>query len=463
MTFPNSNLALGVYHLSTAQGGAFLPSSSNPNGEQHLSRQVIELTSALAQQTTLVNQLLQRIGIQRAPDEVSRSRTRADEPFQQRPGKQPFDQPRAERSGSVHSRLGPRDSVYSRLSARRSVYSRLGPRMSIHSRLGSHSDSQHEQPSRQSVHSRLSPQGASSTSHQSRQHDGRREAVTQSSSSSTSSLRRTRSPARNAPHALHLRRRRAKHMEEQPRPASHGWGQPRAPLPQQRQIQEEVERLLTKRLHDFQRNEVTDEALRRNMTNISRSPFTDEIEQAEPPREFSMPHFTSFKGDEDPERHLKRYRSAMILYRNNDELMCKIFATTLQGEAQDWFYTLPPQSIRNFYELSLVFTKEYSSYRSIKKKSDHLFDVKKNPKESLRDYVRRFKVEKAKIVGCNDSIARAAFQKGLPADHPLFGKLIMKEDLTLADSFALAEKHALWDEARQCTFKDLKKYPTSPP
>ncbi|KAM1305491.1 hypothetical protein ACFX2F_023024 [Malus domestica] len=463
LTFPNSNLAPEVYHPFTAQEGAFLPSSSNPNGEQHLSRQVIELTSALAQQATLVNQLLQRIGIQRAQDEVSRSRTRADEPFQQRPGKQPFDQPRAERSGSVHSRLGPRDSVYSRLSARRSVYSRLGPRMSIHSRLGSHSNSQHEQPSGQSVHSRLSPQGASSTSHQSRQHDGRGETVTQSSSSSTSSLRRTRSPARNAPHALHLRHRRAKHMEEQPRPASYGWGQPRAPLPQQRQIQEEVERLLTKRLHDFQRNEVTDEALRRNMTNISKSPFTDEIEQAEPPREFSMPHFTSFKGDEDPERHLKRYQSAMILYRNNDDLMCKIFATTLQDEAQDWFYTLPPQSIRNFYELSLVFTKEYSYYRSIKTKSDHLFNVKKNPNESLRNYVRRFKVEKAKIVGCNDSIARAAFQKGLPADHPLFGKLIMKEDLTLADSFALAEKYALWDEARQCTFKDLKKYPTSPP
>ncbi|KAM1579324.1 hypothetical protein ACFX1Z_040778 [Malus domestica] len=74
--------------------------------------------------------------------------------------------------------------------------------------------------------------------------------------------------------------------------------------------------------------------------------------------------------------------------------------------------------------------------------------------------MRRFKANKAKIVGCNDSIARAAFQI---VDHLLFRKLIMKEGLTLADSFALAEKHALWDEARQCTFKDLKKYPTSPP
>ncbi|KAM1044216.1 hypothetical protein ACFX2A_036184 [Malus domestica] len=153
----------------------------------------------------------------------------------------------------------------------------------------------------------------------------------------------------------------------------------------------------------------------------------------------------------------------MIFYRNNDDLMCKIFATTLQGEAQDWFYTLPPQSIRNFYELSLVFTKEYSPYRSIKKKSDHLFDVKKNLKESFRDYVRRFKAEKARIVECNDLIARAAFQKRLLADHSLFEKLIMKEDLTLADSFALAEKHALWDEARQCTFKYLKGYRTSHP
>ena len=79
LAFPNSNPAPGVYHSSTAQGGTFLPSSSNPNGEQHLSRQVIGLTSPLAQQTTLVNQLLQRTKMQRVPNEVSRRRTRADE------------------------------------------------------------------------------------------------------------------------------------------------------------------------------------------------------------------------------------------------------------------------------------------------------------------------------------------------------------------------------------------------
>ncbi|KAM1884971.1 hypothetical protein ACFX14_037705 [Malus domestica] len=78
LAFPNSNLAPGVYHISTAQEYAFIPRYSKPNREQHLSQEVIELTNALAQQTTLVNQLLQR-----ALDEVSRSRTRANkEPLQ---------------------------------------------------------------------------------------------------------------------------------------------------------------------------------------------------------------------------------------------------------------------------------------------------------------------------------------------------------------------------------------------
>ena len=49
LTLPNSNLVPGFNHPSTAQGGIFLPSSSNLSGEQHLSRQVMELTSALVQ------------------------------------------------------------------------------------------------------------------------------------------------------------------------------------------------------------------------------------------------------------------------------------------------------------------------------------------------------------------------------------------------------------------------------
>ncbi|XP_028952481.1 uncharacterized protein [Malus domestica] len=146
----------------------------------------------------------------------------------------------------------------------------------------------------------------------------------------------------------------------------------------------------------------------------------------------------------------------MTLYANNDALMCKIFATTLQGKTQDWFHTLPPRSIRNFNELSLVFTKEYSSYRSIRKKFDHLFNMKKDPNESFCTYIKRFKVKKAKIVKCDDSIVCSAFRKGHLTDHPLFKKLIMGGELTLAALYALAKKHALWDEAKQSEGNEQK-------
>ncbi|XP_070681831.1 uncharacterized protein [Malus domestica] len=172
------------------------------------------------------------------------------------------------------------------------------------------------------------------------------------------------------------------------------------------------------------------------MTNISMSPFTNEIERTDPPRGFTMPHFTPYKGDEDSDRHLKHYCSTMILYKNNDALMCKNFATTLQGEAQDWFHTLPPQLIQSFNELSFVFIKKYSSNLSIKKTSDHHFSIVKDPRETLHDYVKRFKAKKAKIVGYNEDIATAAFKNGLPTEHSLFRKLIMGEELTLAASYA---------------------------
>ncbi|XP_070669077.1 uncharacterized protein [Malus domestica] len=99
--------------------------------------------------------------------------------------------------------------------------------------------------------------------------------------------------------------------------------------------------------------------------------------------------------------------------------------------------------------LTQVQPTEYSFNRSIKRTSDHLFNIVKDPRETIHDYVKRFKVEKAKIDSCNEDITMAAFKNGLPTEHPLFGKLIMGEELTLAASYALAEKHALWDEAKQ--------------
>ncbi|CAL2241000.1 unnamed protein product [Prunus armeniaca] len=151
------------------------------------------------------------------------------------------------------------------------------------------------------------------------------------------------------------------------------------------------------------------------------------MERALPPKRFTTPSITPFKGDFDPESHLSHFKSAMILYKADDALMCKI---------------------GNFKEFAIILTKEYTSYKTVRKHADHLFNLRKKLKESLQDYLRRFKAEKANIIGCNDQVASSAFKKGLPTKHELYRELAITPSQTLAEVFARAERYVLWDDDR---------------
>ncbi|CAL8091995.1 unnamed protein product [Prunus armeniaca] len=104
----------------------------------------------------------------------------------------------------------------------------------------------------------------------------------------------------------------------------------------------------------------------------------------------------------------------MILHKIEDVLMCKVFAMTLRGATQDWFHTLSSESISSFKKLAYIYTKEYTSYWTIKKNPNHLYNLRKKFDESLRVYINRFKAENANIVGCDDRsrhlLSRKAFQ-----------------------------------------------------
>ncbi|CAL2278398.1 unnamed protein product [Prunus armeniaca] len=139
---------------------------------------------------------------------------------------------------------------------------------------------------------------------------------------------------------------------------------------------EDVEKLVNDRLQDLKTGRNLEDALRKEMDQAISTPFTPEIEQVAPPKRFSTPSFIHFKRDSNPESHLKHFKSVMILHKADDALMCK--------------------------ELAYVFTREYTSYRTIKKNPDHLYNMCKKPDESIRDYIKRFKTEKANIVGCDD-------------------------------------------------------------
>ncbi|CAL2257053.1 unnamed protein product [Prunus armeniaca] len=112
----------------------------------------------------------------------------------------------------------------------------------------------------------------------------------------------------------------------------------------------------------------------------------------------------------------------MILHKADDALMCKV-DQQLQGAG-------------------LRLHQRYTSYRTIKKNPDHVYNLHKKSDESLRDYIKRFKAEKANIVGYDDRIASSAFKKGLPAKHNLYRELTITPSQTLAESTKRASQRS---------------------
>ncbi|XP_021807300.1 uncharacterized protein LOC110751173 [Prunus avium] len=323
----------------------------------------------------------------------------------------------------IRSRLGPRTNVRERLGPRSNVHARLGPQGSIQPRLGW-----------QGARVRVQPRNERNDRRS--RTNTRRQATEESSQAQSPNLPHGQSNQGDRPLAAEeeVNQRRSRHRRRRPEPPAL-----RA---------EDVEKLVNDRLQSLQLNGSTEEALRKEIDRVDCSPFTEEVERAPPPKRFTIPSITPFKGDSDPESHLRHFKSTMILYKADDALMCKVFAMTLRGAAQDWLHTLLSASIGNFKEFALIFTKEYTSYKTVRKHADHLFNLRKKPDESLRDYLRRFKAEKANIIGCNDQVASSAFKKGLPTEHELYRELAITPSQTLAEVFVTTKRYALWDDNR---------------
>ncbi|CAL9004768.1 unnamed protein product [Prunus brigantina] len=75
----------------------------------------------------------------------------------------------------------------------------------------------------------------------------------------------------------------------------------------------------------------TEEALCKEIDRVDCSPFTDEVERAPPPKRFTTPSITAFKGDSDPESHLRHFKSTIILYKADDTLIATHFGTMIES------------------------------------------------------------------------------------------------------------------------------------
>ncbi|CAL2254393.1 unnamed protein product [Prunus armeniaca] len=367
--------------------------------------------------------------------------------------------PASHTQSNVRERPGPRLDVCALLGSQGNVHERLGSHRGQTDNLCNEDREERRSAghSQRNIHERLGPQGGQPGNPHNEDREERHS--TTRSRRTNSCHQATENPSQVQSTNMPPRQRRQKGRPSQTNKEVNqrrlnGKGRQRD---RPAMCEEDVEKLVNDQLRDLKTGGNLEDTLRKEMDQAIYTHFTPEIEQAAPPKRFSTPSFIHFKGDSDPESHLKHFKSVMFLHKADYALMCKVFTMTLRGAAQDWFHTLPSRSISSFKELAYVFTKEYTSYRMIKKNPDHLYNLCKKSDESLRDYIKRFKAENANIVGCDDRIASFAFKKGLPAEHNLYRELTITPSQTLAEVYKTAERYALWDDNRIAVKKSTKQ------
>ena len=63
------------------------------------------------------------------------------------------------------------------------------------------------------------------------------------------------------------------------------------------------------------------------------SPFTAPVTSFPLPTNFRMPQVDTYDGSRDPLNHLEPFKTPMHLQGVPDEIMCRVFPTTLKGPA----------------------------------------------------------------------------------------------------------------------------------
>ncbi|GKV20170.1 hypothetical protein SLEP1_g30327 [Rubroshorea leprosula] len=174
-------------------------------------------------------------------------------------------------------------------------------------------------------------------------------------------------------------------------------------------------------------------------TNIILEPY---------PVGFRIPQLETYDGTKDPDDHLHAFYSCMQAQNASDALMCKIFPSTLRGNARTWYYSLPPRSINSYTELASAFATKFSSRRLIRKTTSELMRVKQRDGESLKNFMSRFNDAVLEVNSFDQAVGITAVISGL--GHERFRESLLKHPATTFSEvndrslkFITAEEYAL--------------------
>ncbi|XP_019189690.1 PREDICTED: uncharacterized protein LOC109184102 [Ipomoea nil] len=143
------------------------------------------------------------------------------------------------------------------------------------------------------------------------------------------------------------------------------------------------------------------------------SPFANTIMEEPLPRDFCFPTIKAYSGTTDSRAHLTRYRAAMMIAGATDAILCRGFFATLDGQAHDWFASLPEGSISTFADLTRQFLSHFATNIQRKKQIADLCNLKQGSSESLAEYLSKWKKETMGVANFDGKSAMPIFRNNI--------------------------------------------------
>ena len=181
--------------------------------------------------------------------------------------------------------------------------------------------------------------------------------------------------------------------------------------------------------------------MKKALSQISKSPFTREIEKAKLPRRFRQPTFTMYNGRTDPVEYVSQFKQKMAVHSQDEALLCRVFPSSLGPMPMRWFDGLRTNSISSFKKLTQSFYSRFITCSKVPQPFDSLLSMTRREGESVKAYAERYWEMFNEIDGDFNEVAIRTFKVGLPSEHGLRKSLTGKPVIGLRQLMDKVDKY----------------------
>lgn len=174
--------------------------------------------------------------------------------------------------------------------------------------------------------------------------------------------------------------------------------------------------------------------------DVAPSPFSVAVYAAPLPSSFRGTGDLRFNGSSHLTEYI-RFNTEMELYKVEDLTKCRHLASTLRGNAHQWFQKLGSSSISSWAQMRNMFLIRFQSSIHYAHHVTILANIKQNEKETCKSYFKRFNAEVQTVRGAIDETIKNFLIIGVRVGTDIRKNLQREEPPTVAALYLQAEPY----------------------